>query len=106
MKKQETNLQGQIAVECTDIAILYPCTVGKFMNLHDGGIVSIGIKGTPDLIGFRKSDGKSVFLECKTEEGYLSPKQKQFKESIGEKYPIIYGVPRSVEDARRIILEE
>lgn len=104
-KKQETNLQNEAIVKCVDIAVLYNYTVGKFWSFDMSRLVSIGIKGIPDVFGFRKSDGKFIFLEFKTQNGILRKEQKAFKENIGEKYPIVYGVPRSIEDAREIILK-
>lgn len=58
--------------------------------------------GTPDLMGFRKSDGKMFFIEVKTAKGKLSKEQKEFAEFIKD-YPVLYGVARSVDDALRIV---
>ena len=58
--------------------------------------------GTPDLMGFRKRDGKMFFIEVKTSKGRLSKEQKEFAEFIKD-YPVLYGVARSVEDALRIV---
>lgn len=62
-------------------------------------------RGTPDLMGFRKSDGKMFMIEVKTAKGKLSKEQKEFAEYIKD-YPILYGVARSVEDALKIVKGE
>ena len=61
-------------------------------------------RGTPDLMGFRKKDGKMFFIEVKTFKGTLSKEQKEFAEFIKD-YPVLYGVARSVDDALRIVGE-
>lgn len=62
-------------------------------------------KGTPDLLGFRYSDGKIFFIEVKKEKGILSPEQKLFREWVLTT-EAIYGVARSVEDALLIIQDK
>lgn len=59
-------------------------------------------KGTPDLLGFRYSDGKIFFIEVKKEKGLLSAEQKIFREWVLTT-KALYGVARSVEDALLII---
>lgn len=105
MQNKETKIQDQAIVACTDIACLWRYQVGKFYTL-DARLITIGIVGFPDVFGFRKSDGKFIVLEFKTKEGTLREEQINFKNNIGTKYPIIYGIPRSIEDARRIILNK
>lgn len=61
--------------------------------------------GFPDLCGYRKSDGKMIFLEVKNEKGKLRDVQENFAKTI-KNYPVIYGVPRSAEEAVKIVLEE
>ncbi|KRM98775.1 hypothetical protein FC24_GL001009 [Loigolactobacillus rennini DSM 20253] len=71
--------------------------------MDNGGWFDTGLpKGFPDLFGFRKSDGKIFFIECKNETGKLRTEQKQFAKAI-EKWPVLYGVARSVDDALAII---
>lgn len=57
-----------------------------------------------DLYGFRKSDGKIIYIEVKNEKGRLREDQKRFLEEM-EKYPVIAGVCRSVEDAIKLVTE-
>ena len=58
--------------------------------------------GTPDLMGFRYSDGKMFFIEVKNANGRVSPEQKEFIK-WAEGHPILCGVARSVEDAFNIL---
>lgn len=102
-KNKETKIQERAIVACADIAHLYEYIVGKFYTL-DARFITIGLTGFPDVFGFRHSDGKMILLEFKTEEGELREDQIKFQNNVGLKYPIIYGVPRSIEDTRRIIL--
>lgn len=62
-------------------------------------------KGFPDLCGYRKSDGKMIFIEVKNEKGKLRDDQKKFAEFL-ETFPVLYGVARSGEEALKIVLEE
>ena len=59
-------------------------------------------KGTPDLMGFRYSDGKMFFIEVKNANGRVSPEQKEFLK-WAEGHPVLCGVARSVEDAYKIL---
>ncbi|KRM40688.1 hypothetical protein FD47_GL002708 [Lentilactobacillus parafarraginis DSM 18390 = JCM 14109] len=61
-------------------------------------------RGYPDLFGFKHSDGKIFFIECKNETGRLRDDQKRFAKFI-KQYPVLYGVARSVDDALKIIGE-
>jgi len=99
---KETIIQNKVIAGCADIAFLWRYQVGEFYTMNAQRI-TIGFEGAPDVWGFRKSDGKMIFLELKTMTGKLRPKQKEFKENVGDKFPVIYGVPRSLDEARRII---
>ena len=101
---KETTIQNRAIAACADIAFLWRFQVGKFYTL-DARLITIGIPGFPDVVGFRKSDGKFIVLEFKTYSGKLRPEQLNFKNNVAEKFPIIYGVPRSTEEARKIIME-
>jgi len=102
---EETSIQNRSIVACTDIACLWRYQVGKFYTL-DARLITIGVPGFPDTFGFRHSDGKFIVLEFKTDSGRLRPDQKAFRDNVALKHNIIYGVPRSIEDARRIINEQ
>ena len=58
--------------------------------------------GYPDISGYRKSDGKAIFIEVKTKTGKLRDVQRGFALSV--KFDdVLYGVARSVEDALKIV---
>lgn len=58
--------------------------------------------GTPDLMGFRYSDGKMFFIEVKNANGRVSQEQKEFLK-WAEGHPVLCGVARCVEDAYKIL---
>lgn len=100
---KETDIQNTIRNGVNDIAVLFRINVGSF-KVGDR-IISTGVpKGFPDLFGFRRKDGKAVFLEIKTPTGKLRTEQKIFKDAL-KKQNVIYGVARSLEEARKIISE-
>ncbi|WP_052000084.1 VRR-NUC domain-containing protein [Schleiferilactobacillus shenzhenensis] len=68
----------------------------------DGYFIQALPAGYPDISGFRKRDGKAVFIEVKTATGKLRPAQKEFANEI-QHYNVLYGVARSVEDAIAIV---
>lgn len=99
---KETDIQNTIRNGINDIAVMFRINVGSF-KVGDR-IISTGVpKGFPDLFGFRRTDGKAIFLEVKTPKGKLRKEQEVFKEALS-KQNIIYGVARSLEEAREIIL--
>lgn len=59
-------------------------------------------KGYSDLSGVRRSDGRAVFVECKTAIGRIRPEQEQFITAMREAHALA-GVARSEEDAIKII---
>lgn len=103
--KSEHAIQNEIMLalsqnDCT----VFRSNAGK-VRTDDGRTVMLFPKGTPDLCGFRHSDGKIFFIEVKNEVGRLRDDQKRFAK-FAEQYPILYGVARSVDDALRIVSEE
>lgn len=100
----EHDIQNEIRVGTADIALLFRANVGKGRT-YDGRHFDTGLpKGFSDLFGFRYSDGRIVFIEVKTESGRASPEQINFIQRM-QIYGAIAGIARSVEDARRIIME-
>lgn len=103
--KSEHEIQSEIMLVlsragCTIIRT----NVGK-VRTETGRIFIAGPpKGWPDLSGFRHSDGKLILIEVKNERGRLRPDQKRFAEFI-QRFPVIYGVCRSAEEAIRLIEE-
>lgn len=101
-KNPETKIQNDIRMALSDTCIIFRTNVGGFYTDY-GGFVSTGLpKGFPDLFGFRKSDGRAVFIEVKTEKGRPSKEQKHFLE-VMDKYDVLHGIARSVDDALEIV---
>ncbi len=100
---EEHKIQNEIRAGVSDIAIIFRANVGKGYTA-DGRYFDTGLpKGFSDLFGFRKSDGKAVFIEVKSAVGRPSKEQKNFIEKMGE-HGALAGIARSVDDARKIIL--
>lgn len=101
----EHNIQNSIRNETADIAILFRANVGSGIT-YDGRHFDTGLpKGFSDLFGFRLSDGKAVFIEVKSAAGRVRPEQINFIRKM-QIYGALAGIARSVEDARKIILQE
>lgn len=101
----EHDIQNRIRNETADIAMLFRANVGQGFT-KDGRFFSTGLpKGFSDLFGFRLSDSRAVFIEVKTATGRVRPEQEKFIGRMRE-YGALAGIARSVEDARRIILQE
>lgn len=97
--KAETNIQNKIRIELSKHGIVtFRMNTGKFKT-QDGRWISIGIKGTADLLAIK--NGKAIWIETKTPIGKASKEQinfiKQMKQ-IGCKA----GFARCVEDAFKI----
>lgn len=58
--------------------------------------------GHPDLGGFRHSDGKAIYIEVKDHKGKLRTDQVKLGKFLS-RFPVLYGVCRSVEDALELI---
>ena len=100
---KEHFIQNEIRKNVNDIAVIFRINVGVFKS-EDGRCVSTVVpKGFSDLFGFRKSDGKAIFLEIKNEKGKASSDQVHFLKTMQE-YGAITGIARSVEEAREIII--
>lgn len=101
----EKDIQNEIRLGVNDIAVTFRANVGMLYT-EDGRVIATGLpKGFPDLFGYRRRDGRILFLEVKTNKGRLRPEQKHFL-SQAQKDGCIAGVVRSVDDARRIIQGE
>lgn len=69
----------------------------------DGRYFNTGVpKGFPDLFGFRKSDGKAIFIEVKTKTGRASKEQLNFI-NIMKQNGAIAGICRSTDEALELI---
>lgn len=104
-EKSEKVIQGEIMHALS----MNGCTVfrtnaGK-VRLANGGVVELLPKGHPDIAGFRKSDGKALYVEVKNRKGRLRDEQIKFGKFLSQ-YPVIYGVCRSAEEALALIEED
>ena len=102
MSESEATIQSEILVEANKRGHrLWRSNAGK-IKTQQNTFIQLFPKGFPDLVGFRKSDGKFMVIEVKNTKGKLRPEQVKFAE-FAMKQPIIYGVARSVDDAIKII---
>ena len=101
----EHDIQNEIRAACSPYAILFRINVGK-VRTPDGRFFDTGVpQGFSDLFGFRKSDGKAVFVEVKTPSGRPTERQKHFLETV-KKLGAIAGIAHSTEEAINIITED
>lgn len=102
---EEHEIQNRIRLCCDDIAVLFRINVGSGYTF-DGRYLNTGVpKGFSDLFGFRLSDGRAVFIEVKTPRGKPNKDQLKFLEAM-RKYGALAGIARSIEEARKIILNK
>ena len=99
---REAEVQNQIRLALDPYAVIFRVNSGK-VRMSDGRYFDTGVpNGYSDLSGFRKSDGKAVFIEVKNEKGRLRESQKQFLKVMSQ-YDVLAGVARSPEDAIKIV---
>ena len=99
---EEHAIQNSIRIALSPYAVIFRANVGSAYTA-DGRYFSTGLpKGFPDLFGFRKSDGRAVFIEVKTASGRVRPEQKRFIETA-RSFGAIAGVCRSADDALALI---
>ncbi|WP_145430641.1 VRR-NUC domain-containing protein [Staphylococcus haemolyticus] len=98
----EQQIQNDIILEINKHGHrLWRANAGKVVT-KDNRVIKLLPKGFPDTFGYRKTDGKFIAIEVKTETGRLRPEQKKFRD-FAETQNILYGVARSVEDAIKIV---
>ena len=97
--KSESNILAEIRLALSPRARLFRQQVGRFWT-EDHRPVYVGMKGTPDLIGYTIVDGRGIYtaIEVKSEIGRVRPEQKMFIDAV-IKNGGLAGVARSVEDA-------
>ena len=101
---RESDIQNSIRLALNPYAVIFRGNVGK-VRMRDGRWFDTGLpSGFTDLFGFRKSDGKIIFIEVKTPKGKLRDAQKHFINTM-QQYPVICGVARSPEEAIKIVME-
>ena len=97
----ETILQNQIRAALSE-AVLFRVNVGVFKTA-DGRTISTGVPvGFPDLFGFRRSDGRAVFIEVKMPGKKPTEKQAAFLDAV-RAAGALAGIARSVQDAIEIV---
>ena len=101
-KTREADIQNAIRLALNPHAVIFRVNSGK-VRMQDGRYFDTGVPpGFPDLCGFRKSDGKMIFIEVKNETGRLRDEQKKFIEIVSQ-YDVIAGIARSAEEAVAIV---
>ena len=99
---EEHKIQNEIRLALADTCVIVRVNVFTGRTV-DGRYIASGVpKGFSDLFGFRKSDGKAVFIEVKTPKGKPSKEQVKFLETM-RKYGVIAGICRSAEEAINLI---
>lgn len=99
---EEHRIQNEIRVALSPYCVIFRMNVGAIYT-QDGRYFSTGVpKGFSDLFGFRKSDGRAVFIEVKTKSGRASKEQKHFINQmiLGG---AVAGICRSADDALKLI---
>ena len=96
----ETDIQNKIRCELSAYGIVVRMNTGVFFT-KDGRPVKCGIPGTPDLL-FIGPDGRTAWIEVKTEKGRPSPEQKRFLKMLTDTGHRA-GIARSTEEALKII---
>lgn len=100
---KEADIQNLIRLALNDYAVIFRVNSGK-VRMADGRFFDTGVpNGYADLSGFRKSDGKAIFIEVKNAKGKLRKEQKHFIEMVKENGAIA-GVCRSPEEAIDLVV--
>lgn len=98
----ETALMNEIRVAASRYGICFRANVGK-VKMVDGRWFDTGLPaGFSDLFGIRKSDGKTFFIEVKTEKGKVRESQKKFILKMLD-LNAIAGIARNVGEAIELI---
>lgn len=99
---EEHKIQNEIRLALSELCVIFRMNVGAGYT-KDGRYFDTGVpKGFSDLFGFRKSDGRAVFIEVKTPKGRPTDQQKTFISAMREKGAIA-GICRSTEEALKLI---
>lgn len=99
---EEHKIQNEIRLALSESCIIFRVNV-LAGRTADGRYITSGVpKGFSDLFGFRKSDGRAVFIEVKTAKGRPTKEQLNFLYNMN-KNGAIAGLCRSAEDAVNLI---
>ena len=114
LSNKETDIQRRIMVAVSKHAAVFRAPAGLFWQgkirntpeygriLTDLRAVKVLCEGFPDLVGYRRSDGKAVFIEVKTETGRVEETQQKFIKRA-QQSGCLAGIARSDKDALEII---
>lgn len=103
MTKSESTIQSEIMLAVSrEGHSVWRSNAGSVRSAQ-GCVVKLFPEGFPDLVGFRKTDGKFFCIEVKNANGRLREPQKRFAE-FAKQQPIIYGVCRSAEEAVDLVI--
>jgi hypothetical protein len=101
---EEHAIQNRIRVALSNTCVVFRVNVGTGYT-QDGRYFTTGVpSGFTDLFGFRKSDGKAIFIEVKTSKGKPTQKQVNFIQQM-QLNGAIAGICRSAEDAIKLTKE-
>lgn len=99
---EEHLIQNQIRAALAPYCVIFRMNVGA-AHTADGRYFQTGVPaGFSDLFGFRKSDGRAVFIEVKTPKGRASEAQKHFIKQMNDSGAVA-GICRSPEEAIELI---
>lgn len=102
-RNPETNLQLRIMVALSQTCVLVRVPAGMFWAGPNRDVpVRVAMPGHPDLAGYRRSDGRAVYIEVKTRRGRVTKEQEQFI-TLAKQAGCLAGVARSVKDAEEIV---
>lgn len=102
---EEHEIQNQIRIAVSKYCVIFRINVGQGYT-KDGRYFNTGVPtGFSDLFGVRRSDGKAVFIEVKTQKGKPTENQRNFIQQM-KLVGAIAGVCRSADEAIKLILEE
>lgn len=105
----ESQLIDGIRLALSETCVLARSPAGMFYQGKNAGDILTNLRrvkallpGWPDLTGYRRSDGRAVFIEVKTKNDRARPQQIKFIERALQA-GCLAGFARSVEDAEEIV---
>lgn len=100
--KSESQIQAEIMLALSNAGHrVWRSNAGSVRN-EQGYTIKLFPKGFPDLLGYRKEDGKFFCIEVKNEKGKLREDQERFA-AFANTQPVLYGVARSADEAIQIV---
>lgn len=100
----EHDIMNEIRLALSEKCVIFRTNVVSGFT-RDGRYISTGVpKGYSDLNGHRKSDGRAVYIEVKTDSGKVSESQKHFIEQM-RSTGAIAGICHNAEEALELIEE-